>query len=269
MTFYGKEKGDKHTHEHAHESPMVMLIPLGVLSLGAVFAGMIWYGVFFGDHAKVTSWFGMPHHEETVEGAGDEEHAEDVAALQEAADAVNAEHTPAADDHAAATEEHAASDDYGTGHDMAPQGAIFMAPDNTVLDDAHHAPTWVKISPFIAMVIGFVTAYWFYIVNPALPAKLAENQRPLYNFLLNKWYFDEIYDFLFVNSAKKLGRILWKQGDEAIIKGGINGLAMGIVPWVTRLAGRAQSGYIFTYAFAMVIGIALLITWMTVSGGAH
>ena len=69
--------------------------------------------------------------------------------------------------------------------------------------------------------------------------------------------------------AKKLGRILWKGGDEAIIKGGINGLAMGVVPFITRLAGRAQSGYIFTYAFAMVVGIAVLVTWMSISGGAH
>ena len=144
-----------------------------------------------------------------------------------------------------------------------------MHPDNHVMDDAHHAPTWVKVSPFVAMIIGFVTAYWFYIVNPSLPVKLAETQRPLYNFLLNKWYFDEIYDFLFVQPAKWLGRFLWKQGDEAVIKGGLNGLAMGVVPFFTKLAGKAQSGYIFTYAFAMVIGMAVLITWMTFSGGAH
>ncbi|WP_425070410.1 NADH-quinone oxidoreductase subunit L [Sagittula sp. S175] len=260
LTFFGKPRGDKHTHEHAHESPTVMLIPLGVLALGAIFSGMIWYNSFFGDHDKLLSFFGMPAHHEVA----DMSHVEGNAELQAAADTANA-------DHAAPTEGHgeAAAADHGADHGMAPQGAIFMAADNTVLDDAHHAPTWVKVSPFIAMLIGFAVSYWFYIVNPSLPKRLAENQRPLYLFLLNKWYFDEIYDFLFVQPAKKLGRILWKAGDEAIIKGGINGLAMGIVPWVTRLAGRAQSGYIFTYAFAMVIGIAVLVTWMSISGGAH
>ena len=119
------------------------------------------------------------------------------------------------------------------------------------------------------MIIGLATAYWFYIVNPALPKRLAENQRPLYQFLLNKWYFDEIYDFVFVKPAMAIGRFLWKRGDGQVIDGSINGVAMGIIPFFTRLAGRAQSGYIFTYAFAMVIGIAILITWMTLTGGAE
>ena len=144
-----------------------------------------------------------------------------------------------------------------------------MSPDNNVMEEAHHAPVWVKISPFIAMIIGFVVAYWFYIVNPTLPRKLAENQRPLYLFLLNKWYFDEAYDFLFVRPARAVGRIFWKRGDGNIIDGTINGIAMGIIPFFTKLAGRAQSGYIFTYAFAMVIGIAVLVTWMSILGGAH
>jgi NADH-quinone oxidoreductase subunit L len=154
-------------------------------------------------------------------------------------------------------------------HAEAPVGAIFMHPDNHVMDEAHHAPTWVKVSPFVAMLIGFLTAVWFYIWDPAMPRRVAETNRPLYLFLLNKWYFDEIYDFLFVRPAKALGHLLWKRGDGDVIDGSINGVAMGIVPWFTRLAGRAQSGYIFTYAFAMVIGIAVLVTWMTIFGGAN
>ena len=146
-------------------------------------------------------------------------------------------------------------------------GAIFMHPDNHVLDDAHHAPVWVKVSPFIAMLIGFLTAYLFYIRRTDLPGKLAENQAPLYRFLLNKWYFDEIYDFLFVRPTMALGRFLWKKGDGSTIDGFLNGVAMGIVPFFTRLAGRAQSGYIFTYAVAMVLGILVLVTWTTLSGG--
>ncbi|MDC0737004.1 NADH-quinone oxidoreductase subunit L [Cognatishimia sp. SS12] len=258
LTFFGKARGDAHTHDHAHESPMVMLVPLGVLSLGAVFAGMIWYGSFFGDHHKVNSFFGIEAHAEASEH-GDDSHGE----------------AAKADDHGAA-DTHGTADDHGAdsamadaAHGAAPTGAIFMAADNHVLDDAHHVPTWVKLSPFVAMVIGFITAVWFYIWNPEMPKRVAQTQRPLYLFLLNKWYFDEIYDFLFVRPAMAIGRFFWKRGDGNVIDGSINGVAMGIVPFFTKLAGRAQSGYIFTYAFAMVIGLAVLITWMTLSGGAH
>ncbi|MGH1465265.1 MAG: NADH-quinone oxidoreductase subunit L [Cognatishimia sp.] len=248
LTFYGKARGDKHTHDHAHESPTVMLVPLGVLALGAVFAGMIWYGSFFGDHHKVNTFFGIEAHAEASEHG--DSHADDS-------------HAVAKDDHA---DDHAMAD---AGHGEAPKGAIHMAADNHVIDDAHHSPTWVKISPFIAMLIGFITAVWFYIWDPSMPRKVAETQRPLYLFLLNKWYFDEIFDFIFVRPAKALGGFLWKRGDGNVIDGFLNGVAMGIVPFFTKLAGRAQSGYIFTYAFAMVIGIVVFITWMTLSGGAH
>jgi NADH-quinone oxidoreductase subunit L len=138
-----------------------------------------------------------------------------------------------------------------------------------VMDAAHHAPKWVKVSPFVAMLIGFLVAFQFYIRRPDWPAKLAENQRPLYLFLLNKWYFDEIYDAIFVRPARWLGDTLWRRGDGNIIDGGINGLAMGIVPFLTRLSARAQSGYLFHYVFAMVLGIAILVTWMTLGAGAE
>ncbi|APZ54883.1 NADH-quinone oxidoreductase subunit L [Salipiger abyssi] len=275
LTFYGKARGDKHTHEHAHESPKVMLIPLGVLAIGAVFSGMVFYKAFFGDHDKVLSFFGMPAHHAEASEAG---HGTETAAAGHGEEAAQAADEPATGE--TATEETAAADTEegaepaaeaaeahaATGLDY---GAIYMAPDNEVMDEAHHAPVWVKLSPFIAMVLGFVVAYWFYIVNPVLPRKLAEQQRPLYLFLLNKWYFDEAYDFLFVRPAKAVGRFFWKRGDGNVIDGTINGVAMGIIPFFTKLAGRAQSGYIFTYAFAMVIGIAILVTWMSILGGAH
>ena len=240
LTFYGKPRGDKHTHEHAHESPNVMLIPLGVLAVGAVFAGAIWYGSFFGKTNEVVKFFGGKY------GAPTQELVEAVA-----------ERSPKA------------SELHYVMESKPGEAAIYIAPENTVLHEAHYVPTWVKLSPFIAMLIGLATAYWFYIVNPALPKRLAEQQRPLYLFLLNKWYFDEVYDFVFVQPAKALGRFLWKRGDEGTIDGTINGVSMGVIPFFTRLAGRFQSGYIFTYAFAMVIGIAILVTWMTLSGGAH
>ena len=104
-------------------------------------------------------------------------------------------------------------------------------------------------------------------MDKAAPKRIAELNRPMYLFLLNKWYFDEIYDAIFVSPAKALGRLLWKRGDGATIDGTINGIAMGIIPFFTRLAGRAQSGYIFTYALAMVIGIVIFVSWMTFTGG--
>ncbi len=150
--------------------------------------------------------------------------------------------------------------------------AVGIGPENHVLHAVHEVPTWVKLAPFFAMLIGLGIAYWFYIAQPELPGELAERHSGLYRFLLNKWYFDEVYDFLFVRPAMRLGRFLWKKGDGATVDGIIDGIAMGIVPWLTRLAGRAQSGYIYTYAFAMLIGIALIVTWLSMSGvtgGAH
>ncbi|MEH6653004.1 NADH-quinone oxidoreductase subunit L [Loktanella salsilacus] len=262
MTFFGKARGDHHTHDHAHESPMVMLIPLGVLSLGAIFGGMVWYNSFFGDHHKVEQFFGMTTAEAHATEVGEEAAAEGDHAVAEA----EAEHAAQSE---AAVEGEADHGDVAANTYTPGQGAIYMAADNHVIDDAHHAPVLVKLSPFIAMLIGFVTAYMFYVRRPDLPGKLAANQSHLYQFLLNKWYFDEIYGFLFVRPALAIGRFLWKRGDEGTIDGGINGLALGIVPFLTRTAGRMQSGYLFTYAFAMVAGIAALLTWVTLTGGAN
>ncbi|HBS51277.1 MAG TPA: NADH-quinone oxidoreductase subunit L [Rhodobacteraceae bacterium] len=240
LTFFGQQRGDRHTHEHAHESPWTMLAPLGVLSLGAIFAGMIWYSDFFGKTNEVAKFFGTPY-----EQVG----AEEAAAYAEA--------NPKASELK-----------YRFGG--APgEGGIYVAPDNHVLHDAHYVPTWVKLSPFIAMLIGLAVAVWFYLLNPSMPRRLAETQRPLYLFLWNKWYFDELYDAIFVKPALFIGRFLWKHGDGSTIDGAVNGVAMGIVPFFTRLAGRAQSGYIFTYAFWMVLGIAALVTWMTIGRGAQ
>ncbi|QBF31355.1 NADH-quinone oxidoreductase subunit L [Thalassococcus sp. S3] len=245
LTFYGEPRGDKHTHEHAHESPMVMLIPLGVLAVGAVLAGMVWYKSFFGHTDQVANFYGIPYAEASEHN---DDHAVDDAGHGEG-------------DAGAKDDKH-----HYVFAGQPGEGALYIAPDNTLLDDAHKVPYWVKTSPFIAMLIGFAVAYWFYILNPALPRQLAENQRPLYLFLKNKWYFDEIYDVLFVKPAIGLGRLLWKRGDGDVIDGSINGVSMGIIPFFTRLAGRAQSGYIFTYAFWMVVGIAALVTWMSIGG---
>ncbi len=197
MTFHGKPRASSDVMHHVHESPLVMLIPLGVLSLGALFAGMIFVGDFFGHHYE-EFW----------------------------------------------------------------KGALFTLPDNHVLHDIHEVAAWVKLSPFVAMVLGFVVAWYFYIRSPETPKRLAAQYGGLYRFLLNKWYFDELYDFLFVRSSKWLGRFLWKQGDGWMIDGfGPNGVAARVQDITNRVV-RLQTGYLYHYAFAMLIGVAALVTWM-------
>jgi NADH-quinone oxidoreductase subunit L len=255
LTFYGTPRGDKHTHEHAHESPKVMLVPLGVLALGAIFSGMVWYNSFFGHTDQVAKFYGIPYAEAGAHGA-DAGHGETAGHGEAAAPATgHGEAAPAAEGAGEGAHHYVFAGTPG-------EGALYIAPENTTLDDAHNVPKWVKVSPFIAMLLGFAVSWLFYIRAPHLPGAFARNLWPVYNFLLNKWYFDEIYDAIFVRPARWLGAFLWRRGDGSVIDGGINGLAMGIVPFFTRLAGRAQSGYLFHYAFAMVLGITILVTWM-------
>lgn len=197
MTFFGKPRASHEVMHHVHESPQVMLVPLYLLTAGALFAGFIFHDYFFGE-AYAEFW----------------------------------------------------------------KGALFTGAHNEVLHEVHHVPTWVKLSPFVAMLVGLVTAWYMYIKSPETPKKLAQSQWLLYQFLLNKWYFDELYDFLFVRSAKALGRFLWKKGDVATIDAyGPNGVAAGVAGLTQRVV-RLQSGYLYHYAFAMLLGIAALITWM-------
>jgi NADH-quinone oxidoreductase subunit L len=197
MTFFGKPRASHEVMHHVHESPNVMLIPLYLLALGAVFAGVVFHSEFIG-HNFESFW----------------------------------------------------------------KGALFLGADNKILEEMEHVPHWVELSPFVAMVIGFVTAWYMYIKSPETPAILARQQHGLYQFLLNKWYFDELYDFLFVRSAKRLGRFLWKEGDGGIIDTyGPNGVAARVVD-VTNRVVRLQTGYLYHYAFAMLLGIAALVTWM-------
>ncbi|CCV07632.1 NADH:ubiquinone oxidoreductase, membrane subunit L [Mesorhizobium metallidurans STM 2683] len=142
------------------------------------------------------------------------------------------------------------------------KASLFTLPDNRILDDIHELPLWVKLSPFVAMLIGFAIAWQFYIRAPEMPKTLAARHRGLYAFLLNKWYFDELYDVLFVRPAKWLGRFLWKTGDGTIIDGlGPDGISARVVD-VTNRVVKLQTGYLYHYAFAMLIGVAALVTWM-------
>ncbi len=144
------------------------------------------------------------------------------------------------------------------------RSAIYTAPGNEVLHEMHNVPAWVRLAPTAMMIAGFLLAYLFYIAAPALPGLFARAFRPLYLFLLNKWYFDELYDWLFVRPALALGRMLWKTGDSRIIDGlGPDGIAAR-VQQVTRGVVRLQSGYVYTYAFAMLIGLALIVSYFWV-----
>jgi NADH-quinone oxidoreductase subunit L len=142
--------------------------------------------------------------------------------------------------------------------------SIFEGPHNHILHDMHtaveHAP-WVAWSAFVAMVLGFVIAWLFYIRYPSLPETTAYAFRPLYLFFLNKWYFDELYDFIFVRPAKWLGRQLWRQGDGRVIDGiGPDGVAARVLDITGRVV-RLQTGYVYHYAFVMLIGVAVIITY--------
>jgi NADH-quinone oxidoreductase subunit L len=197
MTFHGKPRATADVMHHVHESPPVMLIPLFILAVGALAAGVVFHDQFIGE-----------------------------------------------------------------GYSEFWKTALYILPENHILHEFHHVPLWVKLAPFIAMIIGFATAYQFYLRSPETPKYLAAQHRGLYAFLLNKWYFDELYDFLFVKPAKRLGTFLWKTGDGKVIDGlGPDGVSAWVIDVTDRVV-KLQTGYLYHYAFVMLIGVAALVTWM-------
>ena len=129
-------------------------------------------------------------------------------------------------------------------------------------------PLWVELAPLAMTVIGFAIAFYYYVLNPELPARMAAKGGMLYTFLYRKWYFDELYDFLFVRPAMRIGRFLWKWGDGKIIDGlGPDGVAERVLE-ATRAAVRLQSGYVYHYAFAMLIGVVAITTGFMIAGWA-
>jgi len=145
-------------------------------------------------------------------------------------------------------------------------GALFLSKENHILEEMERAPWLVSLSPTLAMLIGFGTCYYMYIVAPETPRRLAEANSILYRFLLNKWYFDELYDLIFVRPAFWLGRLFWRGGDGFLIDGfGPDGVSARVLD-VTRNVVRLQTGYIYHYAFAMLIGAAALATWYLFGG---
>jgi len=146
-------------------------------------------------------------------------------------------------------------------------GSIFTNAENTILVDLKNVPALVVYSPLIMMITGFCAAWYFYIRRPDLPSKIAESQVLLYNFLLNKWYVDEIYDFLIVRPVRWLGHTLWKKGDGTVIDGlGPDGIAQSVIR-ITGQFVKLQTGYVYHYAFVMLLGIAGFVSWFILGGG--
>src|SRR5215203_4917396 len=200
ITFHGRPHDREH-YEHAHESPLVMLIPLAFLGAGSILSGFAFKELFAGH--GVSEFF---------------------------------------------------------------RESLTFAAGNHVLEDMHHVPYLIALLPTLMMALGFLVAWQFYIRQPTLPVELARQHETLYKFLLNKWYFDELYDIVFVRPAIWLGRVFWKLGDGWLIDGfGPDGVSARVLD-VTRNVVRLQTGYLYHYAFAMLIGVAALITWFMFAG---
>ena len=231
LTFWGKSRAPEHVRKHPHSVPDTMMAPLVPLALGAIAAGMLFYPSFVGSKTSAAFWNGALY------VAAD--HAEPAAAPQ-------ADDAHAADaGHAAPDAAHAAEEDHGE----------------------HHVPGWVLWAPFFAMLIGTAIAALHYLRGDPLRPGFLRPGGMIYGFLRNKWYFDEIYDFLLVRPALAFGRFLWKRGDGETIDGvGPDGLSAAVAAGARRIV-RMQTGYMYHYAFAMLIGIALFLTYILVRGG--
>jgi len=149
------------------------------------------------------------------------------------------------------------------GHDMSAfwGSSIFILPWNEAMEAAHHVPTWVKLLPIGLAFGGVLLAVLLYGIMPGMPAKIASAFRPVHLLFLNKWYFDEIYDAIFVRPAVRFGQLLWQRGDKDTIDGfGPDGMS-GLVYRVSGFCARLQTGFVFHYAFAMLIGVVVLVSW--------
>jgi NADH-quinone oxidoreductase subunit L len=146
------------------------------------------------------------------------------------------------------------------------KGALFFGPDNHILHEMHEIPALVGSLPFFMMSGGFLVAVYAYLIKPGIAASWAARNLLLYNFLLNKWYFDELYNLIFVRPAFWIGRLFWKGGDGAIIdRLGPDGVSARVID-VTNRVVKLQTGYIYHYAFAMLIGVAALMTYYLFGG---
>ena len=244
MTFHGTFRGDKHTFDHAHDPPWSMMGALVVLAVGAIFAGGLMKDNFIGGNSAHFWNESLPG---AVHGPAVAGEAHEVVA---AADA-HGEVAPAAGAHEAVAEA-ASHEAVAAGH-----------------EGGEHPPLWVLLAPFVVTLIGFLGAVWAYLINEGMGARIAARGGPIHSLLYNKWYVDEIYHFIFVRGAKGLGDLFWKTGDVRIIDGfGPNGVAGMTLNAAKRLA-RGQSGFLYHYAFVMLIGVLGLTLWILYSAGGN
>lgn len=138
-------------------------------------------------------------------------------------------------------------------------GSIVNAPSNHIMEGMHHVPGWVAMAPSVVGFAGIALAYVLYMAMPSVPGQLASQFGALYRFLLNKWYFDELYDKIFVKPAMCLARVLWQVGDATLIDGMPNGAA-AIAAATSRQSVKLQTGSLAVYAFSMLIGVVALVT---------
>jgi NADH-quinone oxidoreductase subunit L len=142
------------------------------------------------------------------------------------------------------------------------RGAIFTAASNHVLDHEGGMPVWVVWAPLVVTAIGFASAWYVYIRREGLGAQIAAQRGALWTFLYNKWFFDELYEATFVRGAKALGDLFWKVGDQKVIDGlGPDGVSAASYAAGRRVFSRAQTGYVYHYAFVMLIGVAALVAY--------
>jgi NADH-quinone oxidoreductase subunit L len=247
MTFHGKTRADHHTYDHAHESPKTMTIPLLILSIGAVFAGGVFaknYGIV--DHS-MKFWNGA---------IASSEHADNKTLAEICIKDCDKEVKAKAEDKPAK-----GKTDKVVVKKEEPAKEVPEEQEN-IYEQAHHVPAWVKKSPLVVGAIGFVLALLCYLLVPAIPLFIARTFKPLYNLSLNKWYVDELYDFLFVRPAKRIGSFFARTIDKKIIDDlGPNGFA-----WLSDKAGiftrRLQTGYVYHYSFAMMLGLIAMLTYI-------
>lgn len=155
----------------------------------------------------------------------------------------------------------------GHGADHFWKESLYYSPENHIMHDMHDVSLGVGLAPTVMMVLGFVVALYAYILRPGTAQGWAERNPILYQFLLNKWYFDELYDRIFVRPAFWIGRLFWKQGDGRVIDGyGPDGIAARVLN-VTSGVVRLQDGYVTHYAFAMLVGVAVIATYFLLGGG--
>ncbi len=253
LTFWGKSRAPEDVRKHPHAVPDTMMIPLVPLAVGALVAGMVFYGNFVGTGAD-KFWNGALYSASSDHGG---DHGE-VKAHADDAHGDDAAH--AADDHGAG--DHGSSEQTASSHGDEAHGA-----ENTHGGGHHDYPAWVILAPFLAMLAGFIAASLHYLRGDPLRPGLLKEGGMIYAFLKNKWYFDEIYDFLLVKPALALGRFLWLDGDGKTIDGvGPDGIASAVALGAKRIV-RMQTGLIYHYAFVMLIGIALFITYILVRAG--